>query len=255
MKTTIVVGDKFEEFAQRQEHVITLTELENKIWEQRASEFDQIIIGQGVCRHRLSTLRDVMHTQTGDKTPTLLNLDQVNDQVDPRQMRAVHKVRRENVLISMPRQREDGCFVSKLAIHDAAELLSDHMTGQHVQGMVLTEAARQMMLSVSELYLLQADERNLRYFVLHDVSSRYHQFAFPIDTELELSVLSQERKRGGALCVEIKVRFLQQAVELAEVTIRYAAYDKHFIAEREHHMATTRLSAYLDAKRSQHGVN
>ncbi|MDK2126680.1 AfsA-related hotdog domain-containing protein [Parachitinimonas caeni] len=247
MKTVVVVGDKFEEFAARQQNVITLRELEKKVWEPDGPAYEKVIVGQGVCRHRLSTLKDVLSTSHADKAPALLNLDQINDQVNPQQQRAVHKVKAENVLISMPRQRDELTYVSKLAIHDAAELLSDHMTGQHVQGMVLTEAARQMMLSVAELYLLLPEERNQRYFVLNEVSSRYHQFAFPIDTEVVLTVLSQERKASGALCVQISVRFMQQDVELAEVGIRYAAYDKHFIAEREHTMAASRLAAYLDS--------
>lgn len=254
VKTVVVVGDKFREFANRQQNVMTLSELEKRVWEHDGLPADQLIIGQGVCRHRLSTLHDVMRGKTGEQCPAILNLELVIDQVNPYQQRAVHKAKPENVLITMPHQFDDERFVSKLSIHDATELLSDHMTGQHVQGIVLTEAARQMMLSVTELYMLKPEERNQRYFVLNEVTSKYYEFAFPIDTDVELTVLSQERKPNGTLNVEVKVRFKQLTVELAEVGIRYAAYDKHFISEREHSMAAGRLTQHLGESQRYAGV-
>lgn len=63
----------------------------------------------------------------------------------------VHKHRSENTLISTPERSENGNFVAGLILHEQNELMLDHLTGQHVQGMVLTEACRQMFLAVTEL--------------------------------------------------------------------------------------------------------
>jgi hypothetical protein len=250
MKTIVVVGDKFEEFARRHENVVTLSEFERKVWDGPLDDVDRIVLGQGVCRHRIATLREVILARTPGRMPLIVNPDLISDQTDPRQVTSVHKARRENVLITAPRRQADDTYISKLAIQDAAELLNDHMTGQHVQGIVLFEAARQMMLSVSERYLLLPEERNKRYFVLHDVISRYHQFAFPFNIEVELKVLSQERKPNGALHATVSTRFLQNGIELTEIEIRYAAYTKEFIAGREHSMAASRLSEYLGSVHS-----
>src|SRR3546814_2102255 len=66
-----------------------------------------------------------------------------------------HKHIPENILISKPVQRSDNVFTSDLFLHYRNELMLDHLTGQHIQGLVLTEACRQMFLAVTEKYFLQ----------------------------------------------------------------------------------------------------
>lgn len=50
-----------------------------------------------------------------------------------------HKHCSENVLISTPERLEQDEFELELRLHARSELMPDHLTGEHVQGMVLAE--------------------------------------------------------------------------------------------------------------------
>ncbi|MNP31136.1 A-factor biosynthesis hotdog domain protein [compost metagenome] len=94
--------------------------------------------------------------------------------------RLSRKYRPENVLISIPERTDDGIYTASLLLHAQNELLLDHLTGQHVQGMVLLEACRQMLLAVTERFHLDEYEPPKRYFVLNEMNVRYTAFAFPL---------------------------------------------------------------------------
>jgi len=53
-----------------------------------------------------------------------------------------YKQKPENVLISEPQRTADDQFSAAVFLNPQSELMSDHLTGQHVQGMVLIEACR-----------------------------------------------------------------------------------------------------------------
>lgn len=50
-------------------------------------------------------------------------------------------------------------FESHLMLNDRCAEMSDHVTGQHLQGMILIEAARQMTLAVTEMYFIDSNDR------------------------------------------------------------------------------------------------
>jgi len=206
------------------------------------SEKSVIVVDQGVCHQRLSGLQAIMQRRFTDSSPRIVNYEQIADQLNPALRQVTHKHHAQNILISVPRQSSVSGYQSKLAIHDATELLGDHMTGQHIQGMVLTEAGRQMMLAVAELFMLEKHERGQFYFVLNKVGTTYHRFAFPIETDVSLTVLDAARKRGNALHADVRVDFSQQDEAVAEVLISFAAYDKDLIARKEHELAMTRVA-------------
>ncbi|HEX7684183.1 MAG TPA: AfsA-related hotdog domain-containing protein [Trinickia sp.] len=249
-KSVIVVGDKFQGFSDKHDDIVTLGQLEKMIWEAQELPIDRIVVGQGVCHQRLSGLQTIMQRRFTDSPPRIVNYEQIADQLDPALRQVTHKHHAQNILISAPRRASEHCYESKLAIHDATELLGDHMTGQHIQGMVLTEAGRQMMLAVAELFMLDAHERGRFYFILNKVATTYHRFAFPIETDAKLTVLAAERKRGNALHAEVRVDFAQQEEALAEAHISFAAYDKDLIARKEHELALTRVARMAQASPS-----
>lgn len=246
-KSVIVVGDKFQGFSDKHDHIVTLGQLERMIWEAQDLPINQIVVGQGVCHQRLSGLQTIMQRRFADSSPRIVNYEQIADQLNPALRQVTHKHHAQNILISTPQRSSENRYQSKLAIHDATELLGDHMTGQHIQGMVLTEAGRQMMLAVAELFMLEAHERGQFYFILNKVGTTYHRFAFPIETDANLTVLAAERKRGNALHAEVRVDFAQQDEALAEVHISFAAYDKDLIARKEHELALTRVARMAQA--------
>lgn len=240
-KSVILVGDKFQGFSDNHDHIVTLGQLEKMVWEADELPINQIVVGQGVCHRRLACIQTIMLRRFTDASPRIINYEQIMDQLNPALSKVTHKHHLQNVLISVPGQLTENCYQSKLAIHDATELLGDHMTGQHIQGMVLTEAARQMMLAVAELFMLEGHERSQFYFILNKVESDYRRFAFPIETDVRLTIVDSARKKGNSLHAEVQVEFVQQEETLAVVTILFAAYDKDLIARKEHELALTRV--------------
>jgi hypothetical protein len=83
------------------------------------------------------------------------------------------------------------------------------MTGQHVQGLLLIEAARQMMLCVSESYLPGENTGARYYVVLNSVYTGYLKFAFPLPTLLSNEILSRQPGKGGSLKATCQTRFFQ----------------------------------------------
>ena len=241
---TIVVGEKFAEYSRSQSNALTVAELERLVWSQPSSCPEEVILGQGVEYGKLAPLL-ASEKRIGRKSPAILNIEQVLDQHNLLHQDSVHKQSRNNVLITSPRMIGDSEYRALLAIQDSSELLSDHMTGQHIQGMVLVEAARQAMLSVSENFLLDVRLRGRSYFVLNHVSSRFLQFGFPLPTTIDCLVLSSETSKSGSLKGEIECRFKQNDTCIAEISIQFAAYDKQYIAEKEHSLAQSATVTHL----------
>jgi hypothetical protein len=59
-------------------------------------------------------------------------------------------------MLSLPRRVSESCFEADVLVDDAGEHMSDHVSGQHLPGMVLIEAARQMILAVTEEFFSES---------------------------------------------------------------------------------------------------
>jgi hypothetical protein len=247
VRRVLVVGDKFAAFSQQKDGVVTLADLEGLIWSAECSCPEEIVLGQGIEYSRLTAIINAISGQSGRDPVRVLNLEQVLDQNNPHHQRTVHKSLRSNVLISQPRRTDENEFCSWLSIQDSSELLADHVTGQHIQGMVLTEAARQMMLSVSEVHLLPADKKGKCYFVLNELHSDFSKFGFPLPTTLTFTVSSFAMSPGGPLKARAICRFDQEGGTFATVAIRFAAYEWAYISEKERALAQLAHSAQMAA--------
>jgi hypothetical protein len=250
LKRLLVVGDKFASFSRDKTDVVAFRDFERLVWDKQLPHDCDVWLGQGIEHDRLLGLLVRVGVQ-----PRIANLHQIQDQGRPSHQSTVHKARRENIVITRPRQAGETRYEAWLALQDSGELLADHMTGQHSQGMVLTEAARQMMLAVSELYLL--GERRAAasyYFVLNSMNIEYMQFAFPLPTQLVHEVPAHEHGKGGSLKASCATSFIQDGTLVARVQIQYSAYAQEFINNREAKAATDAYLRHLDAS-PDHGVS
>jgi hypothetical protein len=118
---------------------------------------------------------------------------------------------------------------------DCAEM-SDHVTGMHIQGMVLTEAARQMMLAVGEKFLLPEALKGKAYFALRKVNSIYHQFGFPIEMKI-VHEIKKLKIRGTTCIIDTLTKFIQNGIVITEVEIDYVASEKSQLSGKEQSMA------------------
>jgi hypothetical protein len=197
MAVVLIVGNKFVEFSNKNEMVMTIDEFKQALFSRSISGDLRVIIGQGVELNDLMTTEHlILSYQKLGYSVKIEEAEKVHDQIDHSHQRSVHKHGRQNVLISKPERVTDTLYTAWLSIQDENELLLDHMTGQHIQGMVLTESARQMMLSVTENFYLEKEERGNRYFVLNRVNSEYINFTFPLDVRIDFVIQSLRKKQA-----------------------------------------------------------
>src|SRR5439155_12080056 len=111
-----------------------------------------------------------------------------------------HKHLPSNTLISHPYESDIAdVYEASLLVDDACADMSDHVTGQHLQGMIFIEAARQMFLAVSECYHLRDQSDKTFYFVINSFNVSFHAFAFPVRTQIRYHVLRKEIRKQGTL--------------------------------------------------------
>lgn len=233
-----IVGDGFSGFAQ-QDRVCTFSQIIQII---ATSLFDlkkmTFVIGQGLSEEERRLLK--AYSKEG-KLGSIVNGYQrlASDKL-------THKKKYENIMITDPLVVEPGkVYRSYLCTDDACAEMSDHITGQHIQGMVLTEAARQMMLAVAEKYILKREEQGCSYCILNSVNSTYHQFAFPVDTTIEHKIIFLKNIRLGSYIVKTKTFFIQNNIAIAEVDINYEFHTKKLLEKRENQLAEKILKSKI----------
>jgi hypothetical protein len=152
-------------------------------------------------------------------------------------MAACHKHRVENVLITEPLRLEPELFVSDLVLHAGNELMQDHLTGEHIQGMVLAEACRQMFLAVTELHSLRDFSPATRYFVINEMAIRYLAFAFPLPAQVRYRVRRQERERADRHAIEADIEVVQCDRVAASMRVSFVVFDAAVLTSREAQLA------------------
>jgi hypothetical protein len=246
MKSILVVGDKFERFSADKDNVMTVSELTQRAWQDGLPRECDIWLGQGIEHDRLFGVLGALEKRNPRDSIRVANLQHMLDQADPMHQASVHKARRENVLITRPQKTGDQTFEAWLSLQDSGELLGDHVTGQHVQGMLLIEAARQMMLAVSELYLLGRNADTRFYFVLNSVNTDYLQFAFPIPTRILHEIVSLPSDTSKQLKATSRTSFYQNDVLTACVEIVYSAYPEARISDKEAKLANEAYAKHIN---------
>lgn len=156
-----------------------------------------------------------------------------------------HKHRLENTLISSPEVAQDGGFVADLMLHAQNELMLDHLTGQHVQGMVLTEACRQMFIGVTEKFCLENYSAPKRYFVINTMSVRFQAFAFPLPAQIHYRVLDQKQLKSDRVTFHADMDIYQCGEVVAGMEVKFTVFDDKLISQRESQLAASAVQRYV----------
>jgi hypothetical protein len=153
-----------------------------------------------------------------------------------------HKHESRNVMISVP-ERAAGpeAFESLLMLDEACAEMSDHMTGQHLQGMVLIEAARQMFIAVAERFYARST-RPRSYFVISRFQTEFHSFAFPIHTLVQLRVISQKSRPDDVDVFTVKISFIQNTTPVAAMMVDFSAYPQASLSRKERRKAAVAVN-------------
>ncbi|MFD4376443.1 AfsA-related hotdog domain-containing protein [Streptomyces sp. NPDC058486] len=231
-----LVGDVFAEFA-RHEGVHTVSQLVGRI---RSGAFPggdgvggaagiRMTPGQGVSLFDVEYVRDTLRRHG------LADRVVVDDRVlHGRAGRELaHKHRLENVLISRPRAAGTDVFESDLLVDAGNEVMSDHLTGQHMQGMLAMEAGRQMFIAVAEEAYLPADAVGSRYFVIDTFSTRYRNFLFPLPAQVRCTVLAHHAPHPTRTSFHCALALSQGGADAVEMEVRFTAFDTRISHTKE----------------------
>lgn len=236
---TVVVGDKFSEFATL-EGSTTVSRLANLFDGLHANGPipEVVLFGQGVSEGWRNYLKK--RALAGGIDTAFLGSQPIDDRTG---RNFCHKWNRHNVLITHPQQVTPTRYSMLLSIDDACEIMSDHVSGYHVQGMVFIEAARQAFLAVSECFLLPKENRY--YFVINKLDTTYHRFAFPLPTEITLEIVESDSSRADRYSAKVVIRFYQNGECVSESRAEYAAILEDKLLAKEKSMAVSALDAAL----------
>lgn len=219
-----VVGDRFEGFAAN-DGAIRYSDLVEALSRGVVDRSTVFVAGQGLDEDRIATLRRALDAH-GFQTP-LVSWPQ-----PPCADRTLtHKHHPENILVSVPRRIDEDVFETALLIDDRNEVMSDHMTGQHIQGMVLLEAARQTWTAVTEAHFIDPGAGPLS-FVIDALAVDFRSFVFPMPATLRYRVLERETGR-------FEVRFhalitvVQDERDVATIDARFQVLPARLVAKQE----------------------
>lgn len=205
-KTLLVVSDKFHHFAMKND-VITKSDLcsilcaENLIFPELTKI--NLMFGQGFSEEALEHIKKLLSTSEHAKNFDLKALDNVPKRASKQ---LTHKHKEENILISHPKRQSACTFKMDMLIDENCEMMADHQTGLHIQGMILVEAARQASMAVIEHFLVQNTDEKL-YFLFNNLNVNYNRFAFPLPTTLIVTIKkrdeTKEKRRHYIMGVDV----------------------------------------------------
>lgn len=142
-----------------------------------------ILLGQGLGKdHRQQLLQALKFLDSSH----VRVLEHIHERVAKEK---VHKVRDCNVMVSTPQQIDTQTYQAYLVVDESCAEMSDHQTGEHVQGAVLIEASRQMFMACATSFELSAEASakiGEMHFALNEMRVVFHNFVFPIETRIEL---------------------------------------------------------------------
>ncbi|MGW3648198.1 AfsA-related hotdog domain-containing protein [Streptomyces sp. NPDC000878] len=229
--TLFLVGDVFAEFAYHQ-GVVTVSQLARQI---KNGTFPgdtgevRVTPGQGVSLFDVQFVRDTLARRG------LADRVAIDDQaLHARAGREIaHKHRQENVLISRPRPVGVDWFEADLLVDAGNEVMSDHLTGQHMQGMLAMEAGRQMFIAVAEQHYLPPEAVGASYFVIDTFATRYRNFLFPLPAVVRCNVLSHRSPHRTRTAFHCELSVSQGGSETAGMEVRFTAFDNQVSHTKE----------------------
>ncbi|GAA2347182.1 AfsA-related hotdog domain-containing protein [Streptomyces kunmingensis] len=148
-----------------------------------------------------------------------------------------HKHCETNTLIANLRRDDDTTFAADLRLHNDNEILLDHQTGEHVQGMVAVEAARQMFLAVSERFFASHHPQRRYYYVIESMHTDFENFLFPLDASIEYRITRADTADPARLAFTADVSILQAGRRSSVTAVAFTAFEAHVLQAKEHRRA------------------
>lgn len=243
-ETLIIVADKFADFAQSKK-AVTLSHIRAMLAlpEHIIPGPVRLLAGQGLSDAEHEALVEDIDRQD----PNGIRWDASELRSIPVRAQGClsHKKQACNTLIGVPVQVSEDTFVMDIRIDSDCEIMGDHQTGQHVQGMVLVEAARQAFLAVTEVFFLGSQDGKT-YFVINSMTTEFSGFVFPLPAQISYRVLEADiNERRQKFSVEMDV--VQGGQVRTRIACSFAVFPHDVLAEKEAALAREAMDAILSA--------
>ncbi|HEX3614140.1 MAG TPA: AfsA-related hotdog domain-containing protein [Sporichthyaceae bacterium] len=242
LTTVCLVGDQFAQFATHQ----SVRTVSGFVAEVRAGCFDNlrgplsISWGQGITTYDRDFVRDGLRSR-GLLDSVLLESEEPAVVSRSR----THKQREANAVLAGLRSTGDDTYRASLRLHPENEFLLDHQSGEHLQGMVVIEAFRQMFISVCEQFVaVRWPDRRYSY-IWHGMDLRFQNFLFPVQADVECRVRDADLDDPGRLRMTVDLTVHQAGQKCASAGIEFTAFDKDGLVPKEHRAAGKTIDAVL----------
>jgi hypothetical protein len=224
----IVVGNVFHEFATKT-GAVTASEVEalDRSTAGAGKKDIRLLFGQGVTTREASVSLDRYHDVAAAS-----NFGQIVSRAGGH---LSHKHKDHNTLIGAPEEIGERIYSAPLLIDERSELMADHQTGLHIQGMLQVEGFRQMMLAVFEKFFPLPSQIKA-YAVINKMDVSFANFMFPLPADIEGTVTELDvNDRRTRLAVTM--RTLQNGQECSSATLVFTFYPASVIAAKEAELA------------------
>ncbi|MBZ5876801.1 AfsA-related hotdog domain-containing protein [Chromohalobacter israelensis] len=241
-KTLILVSDKFIDFT-LDKKAITVSQLSAmlEVPEHILPGKLKLIPGLGISDNDIEELTTKINTHR--TSPHRWDVSALASRPRPAETCLSHKRLPHNTLIGTPHQLDENRFRMDLCIDENSELMGDHQTGQHVQGMVLVEASRQAFLAVTEAFF-QGEGEDSVYFVINSMTTEFMGFVFPVHSHIDYRVVSKDiNDRRKKFSVEIDI--IQGGDMRTRSSISFTVYPNRVISKREAALARDTVEVFL----------
>ena len=248
-KNILIVGDKFTNFAEGKD-ALTFSQLRHLIKQKKIPGGSQakiyLIPGQGFSDVDTQTLLDEARLSQNRK---YFDFSLFQNRPKRASTSLSHKSDDRNTLLSVPKRIGEDHYQMQLMLDENCELMGDHQSGQHVQGMVLFEAARQSLLVVTEAFYLTQQSNIKHAFIFNKMAVTFSHFAFPIDAKLDYCIKEKkERKTRMSFVVDITIE--QCGVVAASFEAEFSVFKHEFISLKEGTQAQQALGDLLASPES-----
>lgn len=229
LRHVVVVADRFAQFG-RVEHVLTVTDLRALLAAGGPPGCEWVVVhwGQGIepeDRELVDGFGPVVRVADGETLPL------------PVIPEMVHKQRPENVLLAGIRIASEVCCSAELRIHRGNELILDHHTGQHVQGMVIVEAMRQICIAQFETGFRPHLPKVGYAGVWKRLNLSFEDFLFPVRATVESEITCADLSREDNLRFRARTSVRQNTGVVASAEIEYSMIKQDRIGTLERRKA------------------
>ncbi|MFC5096614.1 AfsA-related hotdog domain-containing protein [Amycolatopsis plumensis] len=157
----------------------------------------------------------------------------------------VHKSRPENVLLAGVHSPAPAHCRAELRIHRDNELILDHHTGEHVQGIVIIEAMRQICIAQFETAIRSGLPPAAYAGVWQRIDLSFEDFLFPLPATVESLIVESDLGRETNLKFRATTSVRQQGRTVATAVIEYSMIAQGRVDTLERRKADQATRAYL----------